>query len=141
MRQIALRPAGRVSILVISVVAAAGLLAAATWWYMVDRQRYAVAVPPPTAAPEQVVLAYLHALDAHDSATAEALTTADHQSTTGMWLRTTARIAAIRITGAWLDTHYGQYSQTAFRQALRGPHPLHVCQPLVGLGRPAHSGR
>ncbi len=54
-------------------------------------------MPPPTASQRQVVLAYLRALDAHDSATAEALSAPTMRSTTQMWLGSTARITDIRI--------------------------------------------
>ncbi len=58
------------------------LLALATWGYWPWRDKPQVAVPPPTASPRQVVQAYLHALDAHDSATAEALSTPGFRATT-----------------------------------------------------------
>jgi hypothetical protein len=54
-------------------------------------------MPPPTASPHQVVLAYLRALDAHDTATAEALSSPSMRGTTQMWLGTTASITHIRI--------------------------------------------
>ncbi len=78
-------------------VALACILGLAAWWYGPWRQKYAVAMPPPTASQRQVVLAYLRALDAHDSATAEALSAPAMRSTTQMWLGSTARITDIRI--------------------------------------------
>ena len=41
-----------------------------------EPQKYPVPMPAPGASARQVVLAYLHALDAHDTATAEQLSTA-----------------------------------------------------------------
>ncbi len=41
--------------------------------------------------------AYLRALDAHDSATAEALSTPGFRATTDLWLNTTASITRISI--------------------------------------------
>jgi hypothetical protein len=85
----------RLALLVVTVAVAA--LAAATWWQWPWRQKYTVAVPAPAAAPGQVVRAYLRALDAHDSATAYALSAPNFHSTTAAWLSSTASITRIWI--------------------------------------------
>ncbi len=82
---------------------AACLLALAAWKYGPWRQKYVVALPPPTASQRQVVRAYLRALDAHDSATAEALSTPSMRSTTQMWLGSTASITGIKIGAVVYD--------------------------------------
>jgi hypothetical protein len=79
------------------------LVALAAWRNGPWREKYAVALPPPTASQRQVVLAYLRALDAHDSATAEALSTASMRSTTQMWLGSTASITGIKIGAVVYD--------------------------------------
>jgi hypothetical protein len=84
---------------VLTVAAAAAALAIAAWWDGPWRQTYAVPVPPPSAAPGQVVRAYLRALDAHDSATACALSAPGFRGTTATWLNSTASI-----TGIWIGT-------------------------------------
>ncbi len=92
-------PAGRRGLVIILTVAAVAvcLLALAAWGYWPWRDKPQVAVPPPTASPRQVVQAYLRALDAHDSATAEALSTPGFRATTDLWLNTTASITRISI--------------------------------------------
>jgi hypothetical protein len=67
----------------------------AGWWYWPWREKYVVPAPPPSATARQVVLAYLHALDAHDSATAYAVSAPDYKSSAGSWLDSTARISQI----------------------------------------------
>src|SRR5258708_29244734 len=69
----------------------------ATWRYWPWRQKYAVPLPPPDAPAAQVVVAYLHALDARDKATAEALSAPRERSTTALWLHNTASITGIKI--------------------------------------------
>jgi len=82
---------------VIGVVAVAGsFLAVAAWLHWPGRETYQVEVPA-AASPRQVVLAYLRALDAHDTATAEALSARGFRATTELWLNNTARITRIRI--------------------------------------------
>jgi hypothetical protein len=71
----------------------------------VDRQKYPVPVPPPGASARTVVLAYLHSLDAHDSATAEQLSTAGFRPSTRSWLRSTAGISHIKFQSV---THYAR---------------------------------
>jgi len=73
-----------------------GLAGLATWHYW-PRLKYAVPVPPPHASPRQVVTAYLHALDAHDTTTALTLSAPGERVTTAFWLKDTAGITAIRI--------------------------------------------
>ncbi|GAA4582919.1 hypothetical protein GCM10023194_18870 [Planotetraspora phitsanulokensis] len=67
------------------------------WGIIPPFQRYWVAIPPATATPEQVTLAYLRALDAHDTSTAHALSTKAHRPETDMWLRSTTGISDINI--------------------------------------------
>lgn len=59
------------------VVAVVILAVGAAYLLLPPRKTGDVAVPPNDAAPEQVVEAYLAALNAHDCATAEALSTSD----------------------------------------------------------------
>lgn len=56
-----------------------------------------MALPPPNASARQVVRAYLRALDAHDSATADALSAPSERGATGQWLSSTASITRIQI--------------------------------------------
>ena len=72
-------------------------LVVAGWWLGPWRQKYSVPVPPPSASARQVVLAYLRALNAHDSATAYALSAPRFRDTTAYWLNSTARVTPIRI--------------------------------------------
>jgi hypothetical protein len=85
--------------------------------YVDGRQRYAVAVPPAGASPEQVVLAFLRALDAHDRRTADKLVTPGNHVGPDGWVDGTARVTNIKILGVRLDPTYGQDSGTAYRQA------------------------
>jgi hypothetical protein len=91
------RAVGRPWLALLAVAVVVAALAAATWWQWPWRQKYAVPVPPPTAAPGKVGRAYLRALDAHDSATAYALSAPDFRGTTAGWLSSTASITAIWI--------------------------------------------
>jgi hypothetical protein len=77
--------------------------ALAAWRYGPWQEKYAVALPPPAASQRQVVLAYLRALDAHDSATAVALSAPSMHSTTQMWLASTASITRIKIGAVQYD--------------------------------------
>ena len=70
------------------------------WWSWPGREKYVVAVPRPSASPRQVVLAYLRALDAHDRATAYAVSTRAFRSTVALWLSRTASITRICV---WLS--------------------------------------
>jgi hypothetical protein len=82
----------------LAAAAVAGCLATlACWRYWPWREKYAVPVPPPSASARHVVLAFLRALDAHDSATADTLSTPGMRSTTQMWLSSTASITRIKI--------------------------------------------
>ena len=87
-----------------TVACVAGLaLALAAWRYGPSREKYAVALPPPAASERQVVLAYLRALDAHDSSTAMALSAPSMHSITQMWLASTASITQIKIGAVQYD--------------------------------------
>jgi hypothetical protein len=87
--------------------------ALAMWRYGPWREKYAVALPPPGASQRQVVLAYIRALDAHDSATAMALSAPSMRGTTQMWLASTASISQIKVGAVQYDAHQAtgeQYS-------------------------------
>jgi hypothetical protein len=86
----------RTSVLAVALGLAC-LAALPAWHYWPLRQKYDVPVPPPGASPRLVVLAYLHALDAHDSATAQALSATGERTTTAAWLKDTAGITATKI--------------------------------------------
>jgi hypothetical protein len=102
----AARTGRRWLIRVLAVAAAAGcLVTLACWRYWPWREKYAVPAPPPSASARQVVLAYLRALDAHDSATADTLSTPGVRSTTEMWLSSTASITRIKIGPVLCDPH------------------------------------
>src|SRR5215472_6923936 len=73
------------------------LVAVAAWQYGPWREKYAVPLPPSSASQRQVVLAYLHALDAHDSATAMALSAPSMRGTTQTWLADTAGITQVKV--------------------------------------------
>ena len=80
-----------------TAVTLGALAAVAIWIYGPRREKYAVALPPPTASQREVVRAYLDALDAHDTATALALSAPSMRGTTQMWLASTAGISKVRI--------------------------------------------
>ncbi len=61
------------------------------------RQTGDVAVPPGDATPEQVVAAYLDALNAHDCDTAEALTTAGAGDQATSWCEDVARLTDLDV--------------------------------------------
>lgn len=61
------------------------------------RQTGDVAVPAPGATPEQVVRAYLDALNAHDCDTAEALTTEDAKDTAESWCENVASLSGVDV--------------------------------------------
>jgi hypothetical protein len=79
------------------VAVAAVVVIVASWRHDADRQKYAVAMLPAGASAQQVVMAYLHALDGHDVATAKALSTAGFQGETLSWLQSTAGVQHIVI--------------------------------------------
>jgi hypothetical protein len=83
---------------VLAIAAVLACLAGLTaWHYRPWRLKYAVPMPPQHASPRPVVVAYLHALDAHDNATAQALSAPVERATTAFWLRDTAGVTAIKI--------------------------------------------
>jgi hypothetical protein len=87
----------------VAAATVACVAALAAWRYGPWREKYAVAVPPPAASQRQVVLAYLRALDAQDSATAMALSAPSMRSTTQTWLANTASITQIKIGAVQSD--------------------------------------
>jgi hypothetical protein len=83
---------------VLAIVAVIGCLAGlAAWRYWPWQEKHVVTLPPPAASPGQVAVAYLRALDAYDSATANALSAPSERSTTGSWLSSTASVTGIKI--------------------------------------------
>jgi hypothetical protein len=78
-------------------------VALGTWRYGPWREKYAVALPPPAASQRQVVLAYLRALDAHDTATAMALSAPSMNSNTQVWLANTASITQVKLGAVQYD--------------------------------------
>jgi len=93
------------------------LIAVVGYWHAVDARRYAVPLPPANASPQRVVLAYLHALDGHDTSTAEHLVTHDNGLDLPYWLSHTASLTNIRITGTWWDATYGRYAGGPYAHA------------------------
>ena len=85
--------------------------------YLDGRQRYAVAVPPANASPEQVAMAYMRALDAHDRTIADKLVTPDNHVDPDHWIDDTARVTNIKITGVLPDPTYYTAQGKAYRQA------------------------
>jgi hypothetical protein len=84
-------------------VAVACVVALAAWRFGPWREKYAVPLPPPAASQRQVVLAYLRALDAHDGATAMALSAPSMRDRTQAWLADTASIGQIKIGAVQYD--------------------------------------
>jgi hypothetical protein len=77
----------------VAVVAVAG----GGWWWE-STPRYDVPVPPAGAGPGDVVRAYMRALDAHDGATARALSAPGHRGVTGTWLAATCGMKALEVS-------------------------------------------
>jgi hypothetical protein len=112
------------------LAAAVALGVVEAWQYWPGREKYVVAVPPPSASPRQVVLTYLWALDAHDRATAYAVSTPAFRSTVALWLSRTASITRIWIgkvryypespasaryevpVGFWYESHWWDQDET-----------------------------
>ncbi|MFC1415117.1 hypothetical protein [Streptacidiphilus cavernicola] len=69
-------------------------------WWVFTTPRYRVPLPPADATPAQVAMAYMHALDADDRSTAEALSTPGYRSETDRWLRGTAALRRMKVTGS-----------------------------------------
>lgn len=88
---------GRVIVLVGIAVSVLLVAVAVGFVLLPPRQTADVAVPPPDAAPEQVVAAYLEALDAHDCDTAEALTAADSGDQARSWCEDVASLTDVEI--------------------------------------------
>jgi hypothetical protein len=73
------------------------VVAAAVYLLLPPRPTREVAVPADNATPEQVVRAYLDALDAHDCRTAEALVTAGTGDTAKTWCADVAHLTDVHI--------------------------------------------
>lgn len=91
-----LRSPGRL-ILVGAGVLVLVVVAAAMYLLLPPRQTSHVAVPADNATPEQVVSAYLDALDAHDCRTAEALMTAGAGDTAKTWCADVAHLTQVHV--------------------------------------------
>lgn len=61
------------------------------------RQTADVTLPPPDATPEQVVTAYLNALNAHDCDTAEAVSTEDAKESATSWCHHVDSLTAVTV--------------------------------------------
>ena len=81
----------------IALVAAVLVAATAAYLLLPPRQTGDVAVPPRDASPEQVVAAYLDAVNAHDCDTAEALMTADAEDRATSWCEDVASLEDVDI--------------------------------------------
>jgi len=119
---VSVRPRRRWLWYVLAIALVIGCLAGlAAWRYWPWREKHAVALPPPAAAPGKVVVAYLHALNSDDKATAEALSAPDERGTTVSWLHSTAGITDIKIDSVrhyanrgepymvYMDYHYSSH--------------------------------
>ena len=84
---------------------AVALLVAATLAYLSlpPRQTRDVAVPPPNATPEQVVTAYLDAMNAHDCATAEAVMSDTARDIAKTWCDDVASLTDVAMRGPSLN--------------------------------------
>lgn len=69
--------------------------ATAAYLLLPPRQTGSVAVPPSAASPEQVVTAYLDALNQHDCDTAATLMTADAQDSARSWCTSVASLTDV----------------------------------------------
>ncbi|QGA08951.1 DUF4829 domain-containing protein [Nocardioides sp. dk884] len=69
----------------------------ATYLLLAPRQSGDVAVPANDATPEQVVTAYLDALNAHDCDTAEAVMTSDAKDSATSWCRQVASLTDVDV--------------------------------------------
>lgn len=67
------------------------------WTLLPPRQQADVPMPADDAAPEQVVAAYLQALDAHDCDTARALTTDRLRSSASSWCEDLAGLSEVDV--------------------------------------------
>ncbi|WP_262848769.1 DUF4829 domain-containing protein [Mumia quercus] len=91
-----LRRTARVLSTVVAAVLALALAFAAADAYT-GRQTREVAIPPDDATPEQVVAAYVDALDAHDCDTASALRTRDSSESALSWCESVASLEEIEV--------------------------------------------
>lgn len=81
------RPTRRALLVAAAVVVLTGVAAAVAVVVMPPRQSADVAMPPADAVPEQVVTAYVAALNAHDCEVAEALSVPEARDQTAFWCR------------------------------------------------------
>ena len=81
----------------IALVVAVVVAAAAAYVLLPPRQTGDVAAPPGDATPEQVVTAYLEALNAHDCDTAAALMIAGAESSAWLWCEDVASLKDVEV--------------------------------------------
>src|SRR5258708_15923971 len=137
----AVKPRRRWLTRVLAIAAVIACLAGlAAWRYWPWRQKYAVPLPPPHASPGRVVVAYLRALDAHDTAIAEALSAPGERATTAQWLHSPASVTGIKIDSVQHFTTgppyyvctYFRYSSHPWTQDISFPDgEHHWCYDLV----------
>lgn len=82
------------------LLGAAAILVTVVVFLLLALQSKNVDMPGDDATPEQVVGAYLAALDAHDCDTAMALRTPDSRGTAENWCSKVAHMADARVTGS-----------------------------------------
>ncbi len=70
-----------------------------------------VDMPAADATPEQVVAAYVEALDSHDCGTAEKLAATSKSTSTAQWCRNVSRMADVRVSDAISEA--SEYSDPA----------------------------
>lgn len=85
-------------------LAVAGVLTVAGGYWYLTAPRYEVPVPPADASPQQVAMAYMRALDAHDGSTAYALSTPAQRAETQIWLSETAGLTHPTTSAPVADT-------------------------------------
>ena len=76
-----------------------GVAATAAYLLLPPRQTSSVSVPAPDATPEQVVTAYLEALNAHDCDTAVAVMTEEARASAESWCEDVASLTGVIVRG------------------------------------------
>lgn len=94
---------GRLIALVVATVLAVAVVVVVARVELPPRQTRGVAVPPSDATPEQVVAAYLDALDAHDCDTAEALMTDEAKGSAESWCADVAGLQHVEVSHHFLE--------------------------------------
>ena len=84
-------------IALVATVLVLGVAATVAYLLLPPRQTSDVAVPAPDATPEQVVTAYLKALNAHDCDTAEAVMTEGAKDSAKSWCEDVASLTGVGV--------------------------------------------